>query len=371
MIICSKLFPKISTLLNFSKKNYISNYLNLTFFKLGRDALLNGLISLGLKKGDHILVPAYICDSTIEPLRLYGFKIIFIDINKNLGLSLEAAEKYIGKNEKIIKAIIIVNYFGFKQDNKEIIGLCKNMNIFIVEDSSHSFFSTEIYDHDPKFDLTIFSFRKTLPVNDGGALKIYEYKEINKPLGFSCSSFFSQILYFLLRIFELFFTRLGVNIYSKKFAKIKNKYLTRDAEPSTVNLKNCLPSFQLKQYLADQSYLTGLKEDTRNNFVILDSKLKELGIKSLFKLIDKKIVPQAYIFFDESQRAVEFLRDNGTGAWKWPDSEIPHVVRNNKEDYPIANLYNEKLALIPVHRNIGRNQIEHIFSLLKKLGEDH
>jgi len=371
MIICSKLFPKISTLLNFSKKNYISNYLNLTFFKLGRDALLNGLISLGLKKGDHILVPAYICDSTIEPLRLYGFKIIFIDINKNLGLSLEAAEKYIGKNEKIIKAIIIVNYFGFKQDNKEIIELCKNMNIFVVEDSSHSFFATEIGNHNTKFDLTIFSFRKTLPVSDGGALKIYSFKEIIKPFSISCSSLFSDFIYFFLRIFELFFTRLGVNIYSTKFAKIKNKYLRKDFGDSKVNLKNCLPSFQLRQYLADQSYLSDLKEATRNNFVQLDSKITELGIKPLFKLTDKKIVPQAYVFFDESQRAVEYLRENGTGAWKWPGSEIPHVVKDNKEEYPIANLYNEKLALIPVHGNIGRSQIEHIFSLLKSIGEEN
>ena len=74
MIVPSKPFPSLN--INYSRSNYL-DLSNIEFFGSGRKALLVGLTALGLKKGDSILVPAYICESAIRPLQAYGFKLIF------------------------------------------------------------------------------------------------------------------------------------------------------------------------------------------------------------------------------------------------------------------------------------------------------
>ena len=83
MVISSSPFPYFS---KFLRKTYNTELKGLYFFPLGRNALLSGLISLGLKKQDSIIIPAYICDSAIHPLREYGFKLIFMDEEKEMNL---------------------------------------------------------------------------------------------------------------------------------------------------------------------------------------------------------------------------------------------------------------------------------------------
>ena len=50
----------------------------LTFFQLGREALVYGLDALEIEPGATILIPAYMCNSTIKPLTNLGYNIIFL-----------------------------------------------------------------------------------------------------------------------------------------------------------------------------------------------------------------------------------------------------------------------------------------------------
>jgi len=79
MIISARPYPDIKALVS---KDNPSNMHDFRFFPLGRDALLSSLIALGLQKGDGVIVPAYMCSSTIQPLQEHGFKLIFVDIDK-------------------------------------------------------------------------------------------------------------------------------------------------------------------------------------------------------------------------------------------------------------------------------------------------
>ena len=55
-----------------------------SFYEKGREALVEGVRKVGLKKGDCIIVPALICYPVIEALRNEGYKVHLIDLNKNL-----------------------------------------------------------------------------------------------------------------------------------------------------------------------------------------------------------------------------------------------------------------------------------------------
>ena len=85
-----------------------------TFYEKGRDALIEGVKNIGLKKGDCIIVPALICYPVIEALRNEGYKVHLIDLNKNLSLPKAKLSSLISK--KKAKAFMLIDYFGFLAD---------------------------------------------------------------------------------------------------------------------------------------------------------------------------------------------------------------------------------------------------------------
>ena len=128
--------PLLESLLlstNLTKKFYSS----INFIKNGRTALELAL-EFKLKKGDKILIPGLICYSAIENLIKIGLKPIFYDLELNLNLNWSYISKHL--KHKDIKAILIVNYFGFIDKNKyQILSLCRDQDLLVIDDYCHSF----------------------------------------------------------------------------------------------------------------------------------------------------------------------------------------------------------------------------------------
>ena len=53
------------------------------YFSQGRIALKNGLLMLGFKKNDQLLVPKFICNVVTDELDILGIKPVFYNIDKN------------------------------------------------------------------------------------------------------------------------------------------------------------------------------------------------------------------------------------------------------------------------------------------------
>ena len=56
------------------------------FYKDGGDALISSLRKLDIQPGASILIPAFICQSVPNKLRLYDYKPFFIDVTSDLKL---------------------------------------------------------------------------------------------------------------------------------------------------------------------------------------------------------------------------------------------------------------------------------------------
>ena len=84
---------------------------DLMFFNFGREALIRGLEELSVKPGATILIPGYMCNSTIEPLKKLGYDIIFFDVREDLSFDLNMIESLISNSN--VAAILAVHYFGF------------------------------------------------------------------------------------------------------------------------------------------------------------------------------------------------------------------------------------------------------------------
>ena len=364
-IISARCDPNYKSLF-FEHSPYIDS--DLYFFSLGRDALLSGLIELGIQKGDTIIMPAYMCKSSIRPLQSYGFNVLFIDIGNNLELPIDEIENNLIKNHNI-KALLVVHYFGFMQNIDRIVNICNEFNVKVIEDSSHSFLSKLIRSTKyPQSDIEIFSMRKSLPVADGGALRINgkKYSEI-KIQEDDFLSLSSDLKYLFFRLLEKIATTLSFNIYGESITNLKMKLReNKDNQNLVLNYKASKPSIMLKKYLSNDKYLKDTKNKIINNFNQLIQALQSFGFKVHIESTVGSNVPQACIVYDLNGGLVDYLRSNGIGAWQWPGDEMPDEILQKKSLYPNSIFFDKNIVLIPIHQTLSKRQINYMIKVLSK-----
>lgn len=137
----------------------------------GTVSLAVSLMVLGIKNGDEVIVPDYTMIASANSVILAGAKPVLVDINKkNLCLDFESAEKAITQKTK---AIMLVTINGRYPEIAKFVDLCKEKNIFLVEDSAQSLGSKYKGKHLGTFG-TIgslsFSTPKIITTGQGGCL---------------------------------------------------------------------------------------------------------------------------------------------------------------------------------------------------------
>jgi dTDP-4-amino-4,6-dideoxygalactose transaminase len=365
MIVSARPYPDYRKI---SSKNKPFGLDEMSFYPLGRDALLSGLIALGLKKGHSIIVPAFLCFSSIQPLEAYGFKLVFIDIGKSLELPVDIIKKVVAKDDSI-KAILVVHYFGLTQNIDKIVDMGREYGFKVIEDASHSFMSQLWRDRgNIKGDIEIFSMRKSLPVVDGGALRINNdhFRPI-KACNSRCVSIVGDFKYLALRFLERLVTVMGVNTYGQYINSIKVILRSKVThEVYEYGAEACQVSWQLKKYLYSEKYLQSTQHKITNNFNQLSQALQSFGFRLFAESVEDNVVPQVCIIYDDNGGLVEHLRSKGIGAWRWPDIEMPDEVTHNPSQYPNTIFFDKNLALIPIHQSLGDKQINYMIKALSR-----
>jgi len=160
----------------------------------GTAALHLALMSINLKEGDCVIIPAITFLSAANIAKYLKVKIIFTDVNEQSGLVepgnlLETIYKCKKRNIlKKVKAFIPVHLNGQCSDLKTIHHICKKYKIKIIEDSCHALGTKykplgskkEYQIGDCIFsDISTFSFHpvKTITTGEGGALTFNDKKK--------------------------------------------------------------------------------------------------------------------------------------------------------------------------------------------------
>jgi len=134
---------------------------------MGRDALALAVSCLELKPNDAVLLPAYLCREVLRPF-LGKTRVIFYDIRPDL--TVDPEEIRLKLSGAAVRMMVIINYFGFLQPyREEIREICKERDVILMEDCAHSLLTEG---SGKTGDLSIYSFRKIIPVPDGGGLKM-------------------------------------------------------------------------------------------------------------------------------------------------------------------------------------------------------
>ncbi len=117
----------------------------------GTSALHISLKMANVKKEDEIIVPTLTYIATINSIIYCGASPVFMDVEKDLNLSIKKVLKFIKeetiarkngtynkRTKKRISAILLVHIFGNAVDIKPLLKICKEKKIKIIEDASES-----------------------------------------------------------------------------------------------------------------------------------------------------------------------------------------------------------------------------------------
>jgi dTDP-4-amino-4,6-dideoxygalactose transaminase len=142
------------------------------------DALTIGLRAAGIIAGDQVITSALTAPATIISILNSGAIPVIVDINSETKcISPKEIEKYINKETK---AIIPVHLHGFPAEMQEIIDLCKENQIKIIEDCAQSIGATYKGKKVGTFGIAgAFSFYPTKNLSalgDAGALITDDYE---------------------------------------------------------------------------------------------------------------------------------------------------------------------------------------------------
>ena len=144
-------------------------------------ALHISLLALGIKEGDEVIIPALTFVADINVVRMVGATPVLADCTSldDWNMSAKTIEKQITDKTK---AVIIVHFAGYPCQMDEIVALCKEKNIYLIEDVAHAPEATYKGQKCGTFgEYGCFSFftNKNLSVGEGGMISS-KSKELNQ-----------------------------------------------------------------------------------------------------------------------------------------------------------------------------------------------
>jgi 8-amino-3,8-dideoxy-alpha-D-manno-octulosonate transaminase len=136
----------------------------------GSTAVAIAMACCGIGAGDEVIVPPFTYIATVEGALLAGALPVFAEIDETLCLSAEGIRKAITPNTK---AVILVHMCGAMANLDEIVALCKEKNITLIEDTAQALggsYKGRALGSIGKMGCFSFDFFKIITCGEGGAV---------------------------------------------------------------------------------------------------------------------------------------------------------------------------------------------------------
>ena len=352
-------------------------------FFLARNAIYHGLSALQISAGDSVLVPAYHCETAVEPIVRYGARVKFYGVRRDGIVDLDDIRSRITKDTR---AILAIHYFGILQPMLELRRLCDEHKIYLIEDCAHVLTDSP---GDSTLgtigDISVFDWRKFLPVDDGGQLVINN-PELRVDVSWDRPTFS-----FRLRVAKDVLDRLIDDSGSRALKTLSvlaylphkvirrvlrgTKQDTRDIgaakytskfDMSVIGLGMTAPA----RRVCRKTDLTDVVRRRRRNHTDLRQRLlSRFGIESPFPDPPEGVCSWAYpVLFAGRKNIHQALRSMGIPAFTWGGVIHPSLPRG---EFPDAELLYENLVLLPIHQDIGESDMDSMMdSIARALERD-
>jgi len=131
----------------------------------GTSAIFSMLDGIGIQKRDEVIVPTYTFFGTASPMLILGGIPIFADCNDDGNIDPEDIRREITLKTR---AVVVTHQWGIPCDMDEIVGICKEHNLKLLEDCSRAHGATYKGKHVGTFgDAAAFSLQAHKLVTGG------------------------------------------------------------------------------------------------------------------------------------------------------------------------------------------------------------
>jgi dTDP-4-amino-4,6-dideoxygalactose transaminase len=348
------------------------------WFFWARNAIFYALRALGISPGAHVLLPAYLCRAAVEPFEVFGTDVEFYPINRDCQPHLDGLEARITMRTE---AILVVHYFGFPQQIDKLRALCDRRRLCLIEDCAHVLQGS--FDGRPLGtfgDASVFSWRKFLPIYDGGELWL------RKPFQGSPPAWQKESLPFTLKVAKSLADKTLENssgIPAKCFSwalesvKTAAKRLRgKPGDASLFELDSNRATFddslvnqkmsRVSRWLKMHSDIPAIVAKRRENFQFLSVHLRGLsGVTLLHAELPDSVCPWIFpIFLNDVQCAHLRLQEQGIPAVNWGGVRPPTV---DALVFPDADFLYDNLIFLPVHQDLTPGNLDAIVRGVQKV----
>tara|TARA_B100000315_G_C14509249_1_gene556156 strand:+ start:212 stop:1324 length:1113 start_codon:yes stop_codon:yes gene_type:complete len=321
-------------------------------FSHSRTSLLVSLDAIQFDENSVILVPEFICNVVLAPLRQLGLKYVFYEINDQLEPIWESINKMLTFN---IKAIIMVHYFGQPQNIDQYLEFCSNHNILLIEDNAHGYGSSyngKLLGHFG--DIAISSPWKTFPIYNGS----YLYTKI--PL--ESRKYPHQPLKIIKRYFENAFISFWDNLES---INVLSRKSVPDIYKKPIYIQeDMLPIWCMDKYsdlFLNSVDLNLVRKKRHDIYCLWNLMCKKKGLEPVFKCLNEESIPSIYPAFASSyNQSLEILKwgyDRGIDVHKWPN--LPEkIISSGGNGVKIW----KKMICFPININMNLKNLRDIIN---------
>ena len=366
--------------LNFQNKFGFNQCLS---FNSGRSCLMAILEAINIKKGDEVIVQGFTCNAVINPIINIGAKPVYVDLKKDLNIDEKKIQSFISSKTK---AVIVQHTFGWPAEIEEIRDICKENNIYLIEDCAHSLGAKYNGKYVGSFgDISFFSFGRDKVISSvfGGmvvlnnqSLKIKEYAFPSNL--WTINQLFYPILMqyvflplFRFRMGRLFYSLMfELNIFSlRSVTKKENKGML----PNYFGKK--MPNALARLALNQLDKIDKFNEKRKQAAKLYFKEFKNTSIKMVFSEEYGKrepvflkfpiLVKNPETILKKLRKENIFLNDG------WRETVIVPPLTNQKTmkykgDCILSESMSKQIISLPTHMKITNKDIVKIASIIKK-----
>lgn len=335
-----------------------------------RNGICLGLRELGVVPGAIVLVPSFACRSVPEAVAASGAAVEFYRVDPRGRVDLEDLRKRIRAG---VRGVLAIHYFSCLQPHiAEVRDLCVKHGLWLIEDSAHVLPAGLRPEGAGAFgDISVFSWRKFLPVYDGGGLLMHagpgktRRSALARQAGMELRAA-KDVVDRWRSIGRARTIRSEPQSDAEQESAMRRPGTARDPnsdafDPQLVNL----PMSRVSEWIFRHSDLEEIVTTRRRNWQHLhDSVLRMPYVKPWSGEPPAGHGPWAYaLTFPAVNDAHRALRGQGIPAATWEGVRPASLMRNH---FPESERLYRDLVFLPVHQDLSSQDIEFIADAMRR-----
>ncbi len=358
--------------INFPPLNTANTY----YYFRGANAIFNGIKMLNLDSEENILMPAYHDGMEVEAILAAGVKVKFYNVTEKLEVDLDDINRRIDGKTKVL---FIAHYFGFPQPLPDIKKFCEEKRLYLIENCSQALYS-RFQDRllGRLGDISIFSFHKSLPTPDGGALIVNRdgvriITTVEKPRFLMVAREVALILLERLRTFSeecfqmLDWTFIKPTNFLWRVLKRtpKGSFMVRASMTSDFDTKQALMGMsELSMRIIKKADVRDIINKRRDNFQFLLARLNNTpSIRLFYRTLPMGVCPLFLpILVDNRDRLHNRLKERGIETFVFGREPHPSLP---KSQFPFVEMCSNQNLCLPIHQDLERTHLAYIIRMIK------